>query len=265
MSIVPESSRDLGNSITKSKQISPSKRWCFTLNNYTDEEISSIVPLFNKECSVGFFSKEVGASGTPHLQGYVEFKEKCRPAGKATSRIWWTKAKGSKADNISYCKKQENLFWSKGIPLPVRVILPDYEWEKEILEIIELPPDDRSIYWYYGVGGIGKTAFCKYLTVKHGAICLGGKGADMRNGVVEYVKYNGDTPRVVLINLPRTFNIDYVSYEGIENVKDMYFYSGKYEGGMICGNPPHVIVFANDLPDEDKLSEDRWKIRNIPF
>ena len=113
------------------------------------------------------------------------------------------------------------------------------------------------------VGNLGKTSFCKYLTIKHGAIALGGKGADMRNGVVEYQKTNGHTPELVLINVPRSFDLEYISYEGIENVKDMYFYSGKYEGGMICGNNPHVFVFANEPPSIHKLSKDRWVIREI--
>jgi len=110
---------------------------------------------------------------------------------------------------------------------------------------------------------MGKTSFCKYLTVKHDAIALSGKAADMRNGVIDYVKTNKTTPELVLVPIPRSFNTDYLNYEGIENVKDMYFYSGKYEGGQVCGNPPHLIVFANEPPDQSKMSEDRWVVRNI--
>jgi len=165
--------------------------------------------------------------------------------------------------NIEYCKKEGKVCFSKGLPLPIKLISPDYYWERKILTIIEQEPDDRTIYWYWGKGNMGKTSFCKYLTVKHGAIALGGKGADMRNGVVEYKKTNGTTPELVLINIPRSFNCEYISYEGIENIKDMYFYSGKYEGGMICGANPHVFIFANEPPDIAKLSSDRWIIHEI--
>ena len=126
-----------------------------------------------------------------------------------------------------------------------------------------MEPNDRTIYWYWGEGNLGKTSFCKYLTIHHEAIALGGKGADMRNGVVEYVKTNMITPELVLINIPRSFDTEYLSYEGIENIKDMYFYSGKYEGGMVCGNSPHLFVFANAPPDTRKLSNDRWEITHI--
>jgi len=44
----------------------------------------------------------------------------------------------------------------------------------------------------------------------------------------------------------------------------MYFYSGKYEGGMICGNCPHVLIFANEPRDTSKLAHDRWVIEELP-
>lgn len=250
------------------KQISPARRWCFTLNNYTNIDISSIVQRMEQtdilRCVIG---KEVGElCGTPHLQGYFEFqqKKKGRPFSLGlTKRIQWFKCRGNTQQNIEYCQKEQNVLFSKGIPLPIKLINPDFDWEREILSIIVTEPNDRTIHWYWGVGNVGKTSFCKYLTVKHEAIALGGKGADMRNGVVEYKKTNGTTPGLVLINIPRSFNTDYISYEGIENIKDMYFYSGKYEGGMICGNCPHIFVFANEPPDYLKLSSDRWRIVEI--
>ena len=92
---------------------------------------------------------------------------------------------------------------------------------------------------------------------------LGGKSADMKNGIVEYKKTNGDTPELILINLPRSFDDKYLSYTGIEEVKDMCFYSGKYEGGMIVGNCPHIIIFSNRLPNTNEMSNDRWNIYDI--
>lgn len=46
--------------------------WCFTLNNYTDEEIRRLESL---ECERLVVGKEVApTTGTPHLQGYIRFK-----------------------------------------------------------------------------------------------------------------------------------------------------------------------------------------------
>lgn len=89
------------------RQISPAIRWCFTLNNYSKEEYSSIVSIFDSKAKLYIIGDEVGDSGTPHLQGYVEFKTKIRPLNLFDfKRIHWEKSKGSKDENIAYCSKQ---------------------------------------------------------------------------------------------------------------------------------------------------------------
>lgn len=47
------------------------RHWCFTLNNYTDHDISSLDTL---EVTYLVYGREVATTGTPHLQGYVVFQ-----------------------------------------------------------------------------------------------------------------------------------------------------------------------------------------------
>ena len=112
---------------------------------------------------------------------------------------------------------------------------------------------------------IRKTTFSKYLVAKHGATLIAGKANDVKNGIVTYVKENGGrTPELVVFPIPMSFDtMSFNMYEAIENIKDMFFYSGKYEGGSVCGNCPHVYVFANMPPDTTRLASDRWNIVNI--
>ena len=259
-----------GNTKTpKVKQVSPKVKWCFTLNNYTDAEIDLIVQCIESNCRTGIFGKEVSSTGTKHLQGYIEFKKKSRPMNMfGGKRIHWEGAKGSKKANLDYCSKEdENPYcWKCKVAKPVKIITDDmlYDWQKDILEQIKNVPDDRAIYWIWShKGRKGKTQFCKYLTMKFGAICLHGKGSDVRNGIVQYTQVQGYTPEIIVFPIPRSHSSDYVSYEALENIKDMYFYSGKFEGGMVCGNAPHLYVFANYPPDIEKMSEDRWKVVQI--
>lgn len=244
-------------------KLNPAKCWCFTLNNYSEEELCSIICLKDL-CEKLVVGKEVGEEGTPHLQGYFKLIEKRRPFSLGLSkRIHFEKAKGTPLQNYAYCSKDDDVVVCKGFPQPVKVLKDSelYDWQKELLNILKDEPDDRSIYWYWSSNGaVGKTTFCKYLTVKYGAIALHGKSADVRNGIIQYTQSKGDTPRIVLFPVPRCKSAEYVSYEALENVKDMYFYSGKYEGGMICGNCPHLVVFANEPPDESKCSPDRWRV-----
>lgn len=84
--------------------MSMSKRWCFTLNNYTPEEG---VALAEQECVYVIIGKEVGDQGTPHLQGYIVFKSNKRLSAvkKINSRCHWEIAKGTTEQNVAYCSK----------------------------------------------------------------------------------------------------------------------------------------------------------------
>lgn len=257
-----------GNTIPPPKRrVVPSKRWCFTWNNYPSDALETLETVF-KDLSIEYVvGREVGAEGTPHLQGYIEASQKIRPVEKLklSPAIHWEKCKGDRGQNVEYCTKDGQYVHSLALkpPRKLKLITPREGWQQDVVNLVQTEPDDRSIYWYWETTGcVGKTQICKYLSVKHGAIALGGKGADIRNGVVEYTKTNGKTPDTVVVNLVRS-NEQFVSYEGLENIKDMYFYSGKYEGGMVCGPPPHLIIFANFPPDTCRLSQDRWHITEL--
>jgi len=267
--IVPEGE---GNTIllpSKKKQISCAKRWCFTLNNYSKEDILNLSSIVPELCSNAIIAEEVGESGTPHLQGYIEFNSKCRPINKfvLSNKPHWEKAKGDIKSNYEYCSKDNKVcvqFGKYRLPEKLKIIKYSqlYNWQLKILNIIKEPINDRHIYWIWSENGCrGKTQFSKYLTHIHNAICLSGKGADVRNAIVSEVKNFGTTPNLVVFPIPRTH--DSVCYESLENIKDMYFYSGKYEGGMVCGNSPHLFVFANEEPDYERCSKDRWIVINI--
>lgn len=69
----PLQGHDLVSLVHKSK-IMRSRSYCFTKNNYTDEDIEAYSKLADK-CRYLIFSQEVAPdTGTPHLQGYIVFK-----------------------------------------------------------------------------------------------------------------------------------------------------------------------------------------------
>lgn len=256
-----------GNTKTpKEPRPSGSKRWAFTWNNYPDNWLAPLAPVFQGSQWVAGF--EVGESGTPHIQGYVEFPTKVRPIGYrgAPKGIHWETAKGTRAQNVAYCTKDGDVIKESTLsyPRPIKFPTMDKWWQIELLKLILEEPDDRSIYWYWSSGGnIGKTTFTKYLCVKHEACLLAGKGADVRNGALTWKNDKGAYPNLCVFPIPRSVNEGYISYEAIENVKDACFYSGKYEGGTVVDACPHLIVFANFPPDEERMSNDRWRVVNI--
>lgn len=84
--------------------MSKSRSWCFTLNNYTDADVSAFQSL---ECEYIIFGKEVGESGTPHLQGYIYFSNARSFASvkKIHSGMHLEVAKGNTKQNVDYCSK----------------------------------------------------------------------------------------------------------------------------------------------------------------
>lgn len=85
-----------------------SKSYCFTLNNYKDDEISRIEAFISSCCTYGLFGKEVGDSGTPHLQGFFILKERKRLQflkDGCSDRAHYEKSKGTAQQNRAYCSK----------------------------------------------------------------------------------------------------------------------------------------------------------------
>jgi len=82
-----------------------SRRWCFTLNNYSQEELAGLGLARHVKYLV--MGKETGESGTPHLQGYVIFscEKSLRALSTVSRRAHWSMALGSTDQNYTYCTK----------------------------------------------------------------------------------------------------------------------------------------------------------------
>lgn len=82
--------------------------WCWTLNNYTEEEIEAIA---DSGMPYVIFGREIAPdTGTPHLQGFSYFPKKCT-FGKLKGllpRAHIEPMKGTALQAIDYCKKEAN-------------------------------------------------------------------------------------------------------------------------------------------------------------
>lgn len=88
--------------------MSNAKHWCFTLNNYNEADREAILS-WDKVTYV-IIGKEVGESGTPHLQGYICFEKKKRLTGlkKLLPTAHWEVRKGTVQQAADYCKKDSD-------------------------------------------------------------------------------------------------------------------------------------------------------------
>lgn len=239
------------------RRVVPSKKWCFTLNNYSPEELVELETTFLRRGFSYVIGLEVGEQGTPHLQGYIRSESKLRPVEAiGMKRIHWEKVRGTEEQNISYCTKEGNFKTNIKIPRPLDILKEEelYPWQREIIDLIKQVPDKRTIHWYWcKQGNTGKTTFCKYLASKYNAVPLDGKKNDVLYCAAEYES------DLYVWDLERSME-EFVSYGAIEKIKNGLYTCTKYESKPIIRNCPHILIFANFKPEETKLSRDRWHI-----
>ncbi len=101
--------------------MSRAKRWCFTLNNYTTQDVDRIKALVPTVAEYVTYGYEVAPStGTPHLQGFIIFKEQLRLVSAKThiGDAHMSIARGSNQQCADYCQKDQ-VFEEEGeIPNP---------------------------------------------------------------------------------------------------------------------------------------------------
>lgn len=162
------------------------RRWCFTLNNYSDEDYENILKW---DCKYLIVGQEEGENGTPHLQGYVVFGSMKRLAAmkKLHPRAHFECARGTSSQNQEYCSK-EGLFeeigecpsddpgaaekerWKRAREIvqhggdweeiPDDIYIRYYRTLKEIKKDHMVKVDDAEDVtgeWYYGPPGVGKS------------------------------------------------------------------------------------------------------------
>lgn len=247
--------------------ISQHRRWCFTLNNPSVDTDDTLDTLLRSECRRFVFALEVGESGTPHYQGYMEFKN-ARTFNGVKALIPGAHievAKGNAQKNYTYCTKSVvrgpwKFGYKAGPKDPIETPRP---FQQKIIRLYNEEPDNRTIHWYWdAAGGTGKTALAKHLCLKGDTLYVSGKAADVKSGVTDWIVKKGTPLRCVIFGIPRDAE-GFISYGALEAVKDGIFFNTKYESQMVLYEPPHVFVFANFPPDTSKLSMDRWKIEDI--
>ncbi len=275
------SSKGVGNTRQPpKKQISAARHWEFTLNNYTNADISAIEQLDSSIVPIIVGQSEIGPEGTKHLQVQFSYakNEKGRPLTMLREAFGHKGASIRKVRNLKktrfYCSKEKShdKFWryQRGWKRPVPLATITYDilnkYQKSVADFFQKPCDprfSRDIFWFWEPkGNMGKTVLSTFFYDARDACIISGKKGDCFLAIANYLAtHDGAGPEIVIVDIPRS-NINYVSYTAIEKIKDGLLFSGKYESKPVRFNRPHVICLANEYPDESAVSADRWKIVN---
>lgn len=285
------------------------KHWCFTLNNYSDNDVQRL-STDNREIDYIVFGKEIATTGTRHLQGTVCFKQRKRleQARRIIGNAHLEPTRMLK-EAIAYCKKDGDYVEKGNVPntgskgdkrndmedfkrsvkegvtdmktlrelhSSVCALYPrfvkDYVrdnqekitveahplriWQQELNQILINAPDKREVIFIVDtVGDKGKSWFAHYYCDLHdnAQIIIPGKKADM-TFVVE------ESKRVVFLDCPRSKQGEFIQYDFLEELKNGFIFSPKYESMNKRMKTPHVVVLMNEEPDMTKLSRDRYRI-----
>jgi hypothetical protein len=133
---------------------------------------------------------------------------------------------------------------------------PLREWQQELNQRLNLEPDDRTVDFVVDASGnMGKTWFAHYYSQLHDRVQVlqPGPKKDMAHAL-------DPTIRVLFMDAPRSKQGEYLQYDFLEDVKNGYVFSQKYESHVKQLGKCHVVVMMNEQPDMTKLSADRYNI-----
>lgn len=136
---------------------------------------------------------------------------------------------------------------------------PLRQWQQDLNAQLNLPADSRTITFCVDpTGNAGKSWFAHYYSSLHTdvQVMLPSKKADMCFAL-------DSTARVLFIDAPRSKQGEFIQYDFLEDVKNGYVFSPKYESRHKRLQKCHVVVMMNEQPDMTKLSADRYNLINI--
>lgn len=250
-----------------------SRHWCFTHNNYTDDQYDVYV-AFELPYHV-VIGKEVGEEGTPHLQGYFAFKNAVTGAS-LMNRFpdAWFNPCVLPAKYVEYCKK-DGVVYERGEPvlsgrdrgcaggdanrnrwdharqlamlgkvgeIESELMVKHYRSFQAIAKDFQTRPDHLPAgsgkigVWFYGSTGVGKShaADVEY------------PGAYRKNPNKWWDGYQGES-NVIIDDFDKSH--DYLGYY-LKIWADRYTFIAETKGSSLYIRPECFVVTSNWSPRE---------------
>jgi len=249
-----------------------SRAWVFTLNNYTQDHETLLQHI---DCQYIVYGREVGTSGTPHLQGYVYFATKLRKQGVArrVPNAYLAPRNGTHEEARNYCIKDGD-FFERGEP-PLSTIQRsnrggsataakwkeiqsasargDLGWiaDNHPKEFVLYKPRLESLYapvtapldgellheWWVGPSGTGKSRALWALYPTHFAKSINKWWDGYRHEtVVAIEEWSPDST---------------LTAQALKKWADRYPFTGEIKGGVLQKlRPKKIIVLSNYTPDQ---------------
>jgi len=246
-----------------------SRSWVFTINNYTTNHVTDLqANIIGARYIIA--GREVGANGTPHLQGFAYFEQPQRRSGLSGKLpgAYLAVANGTPQENFAYCSKEGNYFEVGTLPtsreearkrggqanaarwkgIIDHAEAGDLEWIKsnDPHAYVQLKPRLESLYapiitpldgelrheWWVGPSGSGKSRLLWELYPDHFA-----KGIN---------KWWDGYKHEVVVAIEEWSPDNQLTAQSLKKWADRYPFPGEIKGGLMTRlRPTKIIVLSN--------------------
>lgn len=264
--------------------------WTLTLNNPTDDEISTLMELEVQGCKAGL---EVGESGTLHVQGAFYWKAREKKSLAAVKKIFprghWEQMQGN-WEQQDYCLKDGRILRddgtgpSRGKRVDLQELRDMAEEGRPLIELYEAnfgsmvrygrgiekyralkmakkPCKIDTVEWYFGASGSGKTHTVHEKYPDNYEVAA----PRTKDGAPWFDLYQDE--ETIFFN---DYRDGWLSYETLlkltEQVKGKKCVRFEYKGGVVCMPNLKNVIFASVVhPRELLASFDKQFERRCKF
>jgi len=265
--------------LSSSKHSKRLSRFCFTLNNYTNEE-EQVVQLLGSALKLKWliYGREIGAQGTPHLQGAAVIGRQLAWATIKKSfppRTHLEEMMGTPRESFTYCTKDDANYYQWGDePKPgkrndllnaivamrsaksLREFVKDDDnaavfvrYTKGLITFRSLLQEPRSparppqIYWLFCPTGAGKTQHAwTFLEKYYGT----SSETWMSSGSLRWFDGYDGHKGVILDDI----RADSMPYNELLRLLDRYPFRVEFKGGSVEWLPEIIIITAPTPPEQ---------------
>lgn len=250
-----------------------SRCWTFTLNNYTEKDVQMFKDFEKKYLSMG---REIGESGTPHLQGCIIWLRNYtfKSLKKLVPKAHWEKAR--EIDCMNYTFKDQDYYLEDnrrqgqrtdllgvadrlntgGLQSVIDENPREYiKYHSGIEKLAFRKQKDRDfkpeVFWLYGKTGTGKT---RYVFENEKDIWFSGRDLKWWDGY--------ENQEAVIFD---DFRRDFCTFHELLRILDRYPYNVNVKGGFRKFNSKRIYITTCFHPQElyDTREDIQQLIRRI--
>lgn len=237
-----------------------SRNFAFTINNWNQSHIEMLDEI---KCTYLKYGKEVGKQGTPHLQGYIEFKNQrtVNAVAKKLGKNHVEAAYASAEHNNIYCEKEGTDIYTRGTPkeqgkrtdleaLGERILGGDsleaiaqdapgkyIVYGRGMVNLRNMTFKHRTtrpcVIWLYGGTGVGKT----FMATRHKTFYI----KDDSNWWDGY-----EQQEAIIID---DFDPKRWNFRTLLRLLDCYPFTGEVKGGTVKINSPYIYITCDTRPE----------------